>query len=150
MCRQSYIKTESKRDYDWTGGIIMSREKKEKQEVSLWTGWLLKSLLCAYIVTGLLLLLLTLLLYKLNLDEAKVTIGIIVAYVLSTFAGGFVAGKLTRNRRFLWGLGIGITYFVVLFIVSFALYRELQGNGINVVTTFLLCAGGGMLGGMLS
>lgn len=128
----------------------MNREKKEKQDISLWTGWLLKSLLCAYIVTGMLLLLLTLLLYKLNLDEAKVTIGIIAAYVLSTFAGGFVAGKLTRNRRFLWGLGIGITYFIVLFIVSFALYRELQGNGINVVTTFLLCAGGGMLGGMLS
>lgn len=128
----------------------MSREKKEKQEISLWTGWVLKSLLCAYIVTGMLLLLLTVLLYKWNLDESKVTIGIIVAYVLSTFVGGFVAGKLTRSRRFLWGLGIGITYFIVLFIVSFVLYRELQGNGINVVTTFLLCAGGGMLGGMFS
>ncbi|HAX50819.1 MAG TPA: TIGR04086 family membrane protein, partial [Lachnospiraceae bacterium] len=35
--------------------------------------WILKSLLCAYIVTGILLLLLTLLLYKVNLDEGKVT-----------------------------------------------------------------------------
>lgn len=128
----------------------MNREKKERQEFGLWTGWLLKSLLCAYIVTGLLLLLLTLLLYKLNLDEAKVTIGIISAYVLSTFVGGFAAGKMTKNRRFLWGLGIGITYFIVLVVVSFVLYRELQGNGINVVTTLLLCAGGGMLGGMFS
>lgn len=128
----------------------MSREKREKQEIGLWSGWLLKSLLCAYIVTGISLLLLTLLLYKLNLDEAKVTIGIIVAYVISTFAGGFTAGKMAKKRKFLWGMGVGITYFLVLFIVSFVLYRQLQGNGINAVTTFFLCTGGGTLGGMIS
>ena len=43
--------------------------------------WVLKSLLCAYIVTGILLLVLTMLLYKLNLDEAKVTEGIVVIYI---------------------------------------------------------------------
>lgn len=149
MLQQSYIKKESK-NYDWTGGIIMSREKKEKQEISIWSGWLLKSLLCAYIVTGISLLLLTLLLYKLNLDEAKVTIGIIAAYVISTFAGGFVVGKMARNKKFLWGLGIGITYFIVLFVVSFVLYRQPQNNGVNVVTTLFLCAGGGTIGGMIS
>ena len=128
----------------------MNREENEKQEIGLWTGWLLKSLLCAYIVTGISLLLLTLLLYKLNLDEAKVTIGIILAYVISTFSGGFAAGKLSKSRKFLWGMGTGITYFIVLFAVSLILYRDLQDNGVNIVTTFLLCAGGGMLGGMVS
>lgn len=128
----------------------MNSEKKEKQEISTWSGWLLKALLCAYIVTGIFLLLLTLLLYKMNLDEGKVTAGIILAYVISTFCGGFAAGKMAKNRKFLWGLGTGITYFVVLLAVSVVLYRELQDNGINMLTTFLLCAGGGMLGGMVS
>lgn len=130
------------------GAFIMNKEKNVKREIGVWSGWLLKSLLCAYIVTGFFLLLLALLLFKMNLDEEKITAGIILVYVISTFTGGFAAGKFAKNRKFLWGLGTGITYFVILFAVSIILYRELQENGINVFTTFLLCAGGGMMGGM--
>lgn len=112
--------------------------------------WVLKSLLCAYVLTGIFLLLLTWLLYKLNLDESKVTAGIIVIYVAATFAGGFAAGKFAKERKFLWGLMVGVLYFALLLLVSLGLYRSLQGNGANVLTTFLICAGGGMLGGMVS
>lgn len=112
--------------------------------------WILKALLCAYVVTGILLLLLTLLLYKLNLDEGKVTGGIIAIYVISTFVGGFAAGKMAKVRKFAWGLTIGILYFGLLLLISLGVYRTLQGSGANVLTTFLLCAGGGMLGGMIS
>lgn len=111
---------------------------------------LLKSLLCAFVISGILLVLLTFLLYKWNLDEGKVTVGIILIYVLSTFVGGFVAGKLIRVRKFLWGLACGLLYFALLLLVSFGVYRSLQGSGTNIITTFLLCAGGGMLGGMVS
>ena len=112
--------------------------------------WLLKALLSAYVVTGILLQLLTLLLYKLNLDEGKVTGGIIAIYVVSTFVGGFVAGKLAKFRKFAWGLTIGILYFGLLLLISLGVYRSMQGGGANILTTFLLCAGGGMLGGMVS
>lgn len=112
--------------------------------------WLLKALLCAYVVTGILLLLLTLLLYKFNLDEGKVTGGIVVVYVMSTFVGGLVAGKLFKVRKFIWGLTMGILYFALLMLISLGVYRSMQGSGANVLTTFLLCAGGGMLGGMVS
>lgn len=112
--------------------------------------WLLKALLCAYVVTGLLLLLLTLLVYKMNLDEGKVTAGIVVIYVLSTFVGGFAAGKMAKVRKFVWGLTMGILYFALLMLISLGLYRTVQGAGSSILTTFLLCAGGGMIGGMLS
>lgn len=112
--------------------------------------WMLKSLLCAYIISGLLLVFLTFLLYKFNIDEGKVAAGIIMIYVASTFAGGFIIGKLSGTRKFLWGLTCGILYFALLLLVSLGVYRSLQGNGAHVMTTFLLCAGGGMLGGMLS
>ena len=49
---------------------------------------MLKSLLCAYVVTGIMLLILTLLLYKAGLSEENVNAGIILTYVISTFAGG--------------------------------------------------------------
>lgn len=112
--------------------------------------WVLKSLLCAFAASGILLLLLTFLLYKFNLEEGKVAAGIVLIYIISTFIGGFAAGKLSGARKFLWGLLCGILYFALLLLVSFGIYRSFQGSGANVLTTFLLCAGGGMLGGMLS
>lgn len=112
--------------------------------------WLLKALLCAYVTTGILLLILTLLLYKLNLSEENVNAGIILIYVISTFAGGFVMGKLAGVRKFLWGLLAGALYFVLLILISFGIYRTIQSDAVSLSTTFLLCAGGGMLGGMVS
>ena len=111
---------------------------------------MLKALLCAYIVTGILLLALTLLLYKAGLSEENVNAGILLIYAVSTFSGGFVIGKLTGARKFLWGLLLGIMYFVLLLLISLGIYHSLQSDMMNLVTTFLLCAGGGMLGGMVS
>lgn len=111
---------------------------------------MLKSLLCAYVVTGIMLLILTLLLYKAGLSEENVNAGIILTYVISTFAGGFVIGKLTGVKKFLWGLLAGILYFVLLLLISLGVYHSVQGELMNLLTTFLLCAGGGMLGGMAS
>lgn len=128
----------------------MEKRPKNERRSEVKAVWILKALLCAYVVTGILLLLLTLLLYKLNLDEGKVTAGITAIYVVSTFVGGFVAGKLLKVRKFVWGLTIGILYFALLMLISLGIYRAVQGSGASVLTTFLLCAGGGMLGGMVS
>lgn len=111
---------------------------------------MLKALLAAYAVTVVLLFLLTFLLYKFNLDEGKVNIGISAVYVISTFTGGFLIGKWNQIRKYLWGLAVGILYFALLLLISVAVYRSLQDNGASVLTIFLLCAGGGMLGGMLA
>ena len=111
---------------------------------------ILKALLASYIVTGILLFVVTFFLYKFEWDEQMVTAGIIVIYVLSTFVGGFILGKIRKARKFMWGLIIGVLYFALLFLISFGVYRNFDGNGTNVITTLLLCAGGGMLGGMLA
>lgn len=112
--------------------------------------WVLKSLLISYIVTGVMMIILTLLLYKLDLNEQKVSMGIVVIYVLATLAGGFAIGKFAKVRRFIWGLSLGIVYFAMLLLISLGVYRTFQGTGTSILTTFILCAGGGMLGGMLS
>ena len=112
--------------------------------------WVLKSLLASYIVTGLLLLALTFLVYQFKLDEQIVMGGIVMIYVISTFVGGFILGKLVHVRKFIWGIVIGSIYFVLLFVISYGVYREFSTNGLNAVTTAVLCIGGGMLGGMLS
>lgn len=112
--------------------------------------WVLKSLLASYIVTGILLLILTFLVYKLELDEQMVVIGIVAIYVIATFVGGFILGKLTEVKKYIWGLSMGAIYVALLFLISYGVYREFNTNGLNAITTALLCMGGGMLGGMLS
>ena len=87
-------------------------EAKEYGNVGKKAIWFVKSLLCGYIVTGFLLLILALMLYKLGLSEQNVNAGIVLIYVISTFSAGFVLGKLAGKRKFLWGLFAGITYFV--------------------------------------
>jgi len=96
-------------------------EKKANVENSMQKKglWILKSLLCAYLVTGVLLLILTVLLYKCGLEEKHVSAGILTVYILSTLAGGFVAGKMARVRKFVWGLGIGVLYFLLVFTTAF-------------------------------
>ena len=111
---------------------------------------LIKSLLAAYIVTGLLLLLLALLLYKLQLSESVVTIGIIAIYVAACFLGGFLEGKMMKTRKFLWGGAFGLLYFAVLAVISLAVGQGFSGSSSHFVTTLILCMAGGTLGGMVS
>lgn len=116
-------------------------------------GWvlvLLKGLLFSYIVTAAMLLILAFLLYKVGLTEKPVSIAIIFIYVASTFLAGFIAGKKMQSRRFLWGLIMGVAYFVVLAVVSLVVNQSAEVLGESFFTTLVLCASGGMLGGMLS
>ena len=112
--------------------------------------WLLKALLFSYVVTGISLLLLSVLLYKFEWNEHLVSAAIVAVYVLSTIVGGIVIGKLVRTRRFFWGLLLGNLYFILLLVITIILYRSLPGNGLNMLTAWILCAGGGMTGGMIA
>lgn len=123
-------------------------EQKTKTQVPVI--FLLKSMLASYIITGILLLFLALLLYKLRLQENVVSIGIILIYIISTFFAGFITGKKIGNRKFLWGLLMGVAYFALLLLVSLCINHTVKDVANHLLTTFLLCAGSGMLGGMIS
>lgn len=114
------------------------------------TAFLLKSLLFSYILTGVFLAVLSFLLYKLGLGEKIVTIVIIGIYVIATFFAGFMAGKKMKSRKFLWGLLEGTAYFLILTAISAFAGKDGVTFGTSFFTTLALCAGGGMLGGMLS
>lgn len=112
--------------------------------------WILKSLLASYIITAVLLLLLAMALYKLELNEKSVSAAIVAIYVIATLIGGIVIGKMAKVRRFLWGLGLGVGYFGLILLITLGVYRTLNTDGVNLVTTLILCAGGGMAGAMIS
>lgn len=113
------------------------------------TWCLIRTLLAAYIVTGISLAVLAFLMYRFNLTQSKVDLGIFAVYLVSNLVGGFCIGKQMKERRFLWGIISGIIYFLLLIVVTMVAYREIQGDAKEIAEILLLCAGGGMLGGML-
>ncbi len=110
---------------------------------------LLKALLAAYIVTGGLLLLLALLLYKLRLSESVINLSITAIYLIACFLTGFLMGKMMKTRKYLWGAAGGLLYFALLALISLAA-RQGSAEASSFITTLLLCTAGGTLGGMLS
>ena len=107
-------------------------------------------LVLAYVITTVGLMILAFLLFKFPLGEAAVSVGVIMIYILSTFLSSFICGKKCKNRKFLWGLAIGSAYFVILLLLSLIMNESVIALGTNVVTSLLICAGSGMLGGMLA
>ena len=94
---------------------------------------ILSSLLFAYALTGVGLLLLAFFLYVFKLGETAVDVGIILICIFVCFMGGLMTGRFLRENRAFWGMLTG-----------------LDMRAIHAVTTFCMCIGGGTLGGMLS
>lgn len=69
---------------------------------------MMKALLLSYAITGILLLGLAFLLYKLGLGESQVNLGIMVTYIISCLAGGFYMGRKGKKPAFSVGDGAGI------------------------------------------
>ena len=77
-------------------------------------------------------------------------VGIIIIYVVSCLAGGFMAGKIIRKDRYIWGIVTGLSYYVLLLLVSFLAQGKWDMTFAHALTTFFMCLGGGAIGGMLS
>lgn len=118
--------------------------EKSKLQVTL------RNLLITYILTGILLVVLAFALYKFRLKEAQIRLGVNAVYIITCFFGGVLMGKSLRQRRFFWGLLLGIAYFVILLAVSFLLNKGINGSSNQILTTLAICAASGTLGGMIS
>lgn len=95
-------------------------------------------------------LLLAFVLFRFEPGEGTAAAGITFIYVASCLTGGFAAGKIMRKDRYLWGIITGLSYYVLLLIVSFMAQGKWDMTFAHAVTTFFMCLGGGALGGMLS
>lgn len=108
-----------------------------------------KGLLLAYVISGLILVVLALLVYQMDLSEGVVRGVIIVAYVLSCFISGMVVSAYKEGRCYLWGLLQGFLYYLVLLLTSMIANRAVFTEIPGVIPALFLCCFAGMLGGML-
>ena len=109
-----------------------------------------KNLLVALFISGILLILSALLLYMTDVSATIISVCMVCTYVLSNFVGGWRMGKGTGEKKFLWGLLLGLGYFLFLFLVSYIGNQFFLGDQSKTILIFFLCTFSGMFGGMLS
>lgn len=113
-------------------------------------GALLHSLLFSYILSGILLAVTSLALYKFRLKESQVAVAVNGIYLLSCALAGFLMGKRMQKRRFFCGFLAGLSYFLVLLAVSFAIHQGITSDTSRLLTTLAFCVGSGIIGGVSS
>lgn len=105
--------------------------------------------LTAIIITAVLLIISAFLLEKMGLSEGQVQILIYIIYLLSALAAGLIAGKMQREKKFMWGALAGLVWFVVVLIISMIL-NNMAVDASGLFPAIVCMVGGGMLGGMLA
>lgn len=112
--------------------------------------YVLEGLLFSYIITALLLLVISFLMLNLDLSGAVISGAINIAYIISTFMGGFFVGKKAEQKKFICGLVVGVFYFIILMLVSLLMNRVGPLPLGSLLTVFIITSLSGMLGGMIS
>lgn len=110
----------------------------------------LRGLLFSYMITAVILLVLSFLMLKFDLPSQVISVGIIVAYIASAFVGGLFTGKRIEQKKFLWALVLGVVYFIILLLVSVIMNKGSSLPLGNLFTVFIICSLSGMAGGMIS
>ena len=64
---------------------------------------IIKALLVSYILTAVLLLVLALIMYKFDPPGSVISVGIVLTYIVSCFAGGFLLGTAKKRETILMG-----------------------------------------------
>jgi putative membrane protein (TIGR04086 family) len=113
-------------------------------------GIVVRGLIFSYVVTGVLLGILAFLVFRFQLAESVTDLAIVAIYVIVTFSGAFLIGKRVQQKKFLWGLLLGLLYILIISVVAILLGQMFQVTDTANLTTVALCVGGGVLGGMLS
>ena len=107
-----------------------------------------KGLALAYIITGILIVLFSLLLTFTSLAEDKLSIANTIIMIISIVSGSiYLAGKL-KEKGWINGAILGLSYYLVLVILNTIFYRSISLDFIGLVK-FLLAGAMGIIGGII-
>ncbi|RXZ84898.1 TIGR04086 family membrane protein [Paenibacillaceae bacterium] len=111
------------------------------------TSPLLSGLLYAFAGLGLSIVVLSLALHLSGFSEAKLPLYALIAHGLSTFVGGFVAGKRSGYKGWYYGAALGTIYGLVILLISFlAVDSSLTMRSLLIIALTMLA---GSIGGMI-
>lgn len=110
---------------------------------------MLKSLSISYIITFLILIVLSILLTWTPLSINFANIGVILTVCISTFSGGYFVSKKIQSKGFINGAISGLLYVAVLYIIGALLYGKFdfeRNMMIMAVVSLLAGSFGGIAG----
>ncbi len=110
---------------------------------------MIKSVVIAYVLTAIVLLVFSFIMYKMKISIAGAGGGILFTYVISCLVGGFVFSGALEEKKYLGGGFFGVVYFAIVYCVSAWWNHSLAASMPGMLTAFLICVFAGMLGGML-
>ena len=103
-----------------------------------------------YILSALILCIAAGLIWKTHGSESAVSVSVIIAYILSNFAGGYLAGKKAEKHKFIWGIAVSVIYFTIIILAGVWFMDCRLSVNPQVVGNALICVVSGMFGGMFA
>ena len=104
---------------------------------------MVQSITVSYLLTAVMLLLLSFIMYKCKVSMSGANSGILASYVLSCRIG------CLAQKKYLGGALLGVVYFAVVYLVSAVWNQSIAAQMPGMLTAFLICVFSGMLGGMI-
>lgn len=111
---------------------------------------MVKPVLTEALITVLALLLLAFLMLRQGWENEMLKRCVFAVYGLACLLGGCQAGRAASRRKYLWGMGYGVIYFLLLCLLSLAAGNGAQAEMSKVWQILAVCGAGGMVGGMIS
>lgn len=110
-------------------------------------GIFFKSILLAYLITGILLLSLSLILTYTELSEKYIISGMAISTIIGILSASMYATRNIKDRGWLIGVFVGFSYMTVLYLISFFVTDSLEFS-IKTVISLILIIVSGAIGGI--
>jgi len=104
--------------------------------------------LMGYAITCIVFLGYSMLITYTHMSERNLPMVVAVTTLLSVMVAGFDAAKGAESRGWLWGMGAGLVYILILSALMVGVLQDFAVDGRTLTAIILAIAGGGM-GGIL-
>lgn len=111
---------------------------------------MVKSLIAGYVITLLMLGLLTYFMRKFILDEKAVDNIIFGIYVAGSFTGAMLSAWMIKRRRVAAGIIYGAVYITVLLVIATIMKKQAPDSSNNIAMSVAACVAAGAFGGFFS
>ena len=149
MCRQVSVK-KTNDNHKITFLIIQLNKKRTTRKAMDYIRKMVKALIVGYVITLIMLGVLTYLINKFALSEKMVDNIIFGIYISGSFTGGMLSAWMIKRKRVIVGSLYGMIYIVVLLTIAALMKKQVPDNNENMLLSVLASVAAGAFGGFFS
>jgi len=130
--------------------IIQLNKKRTTRKAMDYIRKMVKALIVGYVITLIMLGVLTYLINKFALSEKMVDNIIFGIYIAGSFTGGMLSAWMIKRKRVIVGSLYGMIYIVVLLTIAALMKKQVPDNNENMLLSVLASVAAGAFGGFFS